>query len=112
MPPDDRKSAYRDFWLAAVIVASGLVISGLSLPKLSARNSQVAQATQPLQASPSRPDNTPAESKPGGVRPTTPAPEPAHPDAAAQTIGAAPALPPAPAEKVAPPIKDPSIKEK
>jgi hypothetical protein len=113
MPPDDRKSTYRDFWLAAAIVASGLVISGLSLTQLSARNTHVAQATQPLQSSPSTaPDNVPAESKPGGVRPTTPAPQPAHPDAATQTTGAASALPPAPAEKIAPPIKDPPIKEK
>ena len=44
---------------------------------------------------------------PGGTRPTTPAPEPARPDSQAQTEGAArPALPPAPAEKMAPPIKD------
>jgi hypothetical protein len=106
MPPEDRKSTYRDFWLAAAIVASGLVISGLSLTQLSARNTYVAQATQPLQSSPSTaPDNVPAESKPGGVRPTTPAPEPAHPDVPAQTTGAASALPPAPAEKIAPPIK-------
>jgi hypothetical protein len=107
MTENNRKSAYRDFWLAAAIVASGLVISGLSLTQLSARNSQFAQTTQPLQGSPSAsPDNSPAESKPGGMRPTTPAPEPARPDAAAQTTGAAPALPPAPAEKIAPPIKE------
>ncbi len=43
---------------------------------------------------------------PGGARPTTPAPEPAQPSAEAQKDGAKPALPPAPAEKVAPPIKD------
>ena len=41
-----------------------------------------------------------------GERPTTPAPEPAHPDAQAQKDGATPALPPAPAEKTAPPIKE------
>jgi len=82
-------------------------MSGLSVAQLSARNSEVAQTTQPLQGSPSAsPDNSPAESKPGGVRPTTPAPEPAHPDAAAQTTGAAPVLPAAPAEKIAPPIKE------
>jgi hypothetical protein len=107
MSPDDRKRASRkDFWLASAIVTAGLVIAGLSLTELSARNTQLAQATQPLQSSPSTPDKTPAESKPGGVRPTTPAPEPAHPDAAAQTTGAASALPPAPAEKIAPPIKE------
>jgi hypothetical protein len=114
MSPDDRKSASRkDFWLAAAIVTAGLVLSGLSLTQLSAENSLIAppartaQATQPMQSSPSvAPNNAPAESKPGGVRPTTPAPEPAQPDAASQTTGAAPALPPAPAEKIAPPIKE------
>ena len=107
MAPNDRKSVYTDFWLAAAIVAVGLAISGLSLTQLSARNSQLAQGTPPLQASPpSAPDNMPAESKPGGERPTTPAPEPARPDARAQTTGAAPALPPAPAEKIAPPIRE------
>jgi hypothetical protein len=108
MYPNDRKNAAsKDFWLASAIVAVGLVMSGLSLTELSARNPQMAQATQPLQASPpTAPDNVPAESKPGGMRPTTPAPEPAHPGAGAQTIGAAPALPPAPAEKIAPPIKE------
>ncbi len=107
MSEDNRKSAYRDFWLAVAIVASGLVMSGLSVTQLSARNPQIAQATQPLQSSPSTaPDTAPAESKPGGVRPTTPAPEPAHPGAAAQTTGAAPVLPPAPAEKIAPSIKE------
>jgi hypothetical protein len=104
---DDRKRATRDFWLASVVVATGLVMSGLSLTELSARNPQMAQATQPLQASPpTAPDNVPAESKPGGMRPTTPAPEPAHPGAGALTTGAAPALPPAPAEKIAPPIRE------
>ncbi len=49
---------------------------------------------------------TPAESKPGGTRPTTPAPEPARPDVEAQKDGAKAALPPAPAEKVAPAMKD------
>jgi hypothetical protein len=51
-------------------------------------------------------DKPPAESKPGGERPTTPAPEPARPDAQAQKAGATPALPPAPAEKTAAPIPD------
>ena len=66
----------------------------------------MAQATQPLQASPPETQNKPAESKPGGERPTTPAPEPARPDAEAQKAGAQPALPPAPAEKTAAPIQE------
>ena len=97
-----------DYWLAATLVVAGLVTSGLSLAEIKAQGrQQVAQATQPLQGTPA-PDsnNAPAEAKPGGTRPTTPAPEPARPDQQAQQEGAKPALPPAPAEKVAPPIKD------
>jgi hypothetical protein len=109
MSPDDRKRAYRmDMLLASLLVTTGLVMSGLSLMQLDAGSpQQVAQATQPLQSSPSSDDqnNKPAESKPGGDRPTTPAPEPARPDARAQKAGAEPVLPPAPAEKVAPPIE-------
>ena len=68
-----------------------------------------AQATQPTQSTPPSDQTTgsgapPAEAKPGGTRPTTPAPEPARPDAQAQQEGAPAALPPAPAEKTAPPI--------
>jgi hypothetical protein len=94
--------------LASVLVAAGLTISGLSLAQIAARNPQVAQATPPLQSSPAPADQDklPAESKPGGERPTTPAPEPARPDAQAQKAGATPALPPAPAEKTAAPIPD------
>jgi len=107
MNPDHDKRAYRmDMLLASAMVAVGLGISGAALTELSAGDRQVAQATQPLQSSPSTaPNNGPAESKPGGTRPTTPAPEPATPDAQAQKDGAKPVLPPAPAEKVAEPIK-------
>jgi hypothetical protein len=110
MSPDDRKRAYRkDLLLASAMIAAGLAIFGLSVAQLKAHNPQVAQATQPLQSSPpaqAPQDNAPAESKPGGERPTTPAPEPARPDAEAQKAGAATALPPAPAEKTAAPIKE------
>ena len=108
MSPDDSKRAYRkDLLLAGALVVAGLALSGLSLVQLQASHPQVAQATQPLQASPpSEQDKAPAESKPGGERPTTPAPEPAHPDVQAQKEGAKPALPSAPPEKMAPPIKD------
>jgi hypothetical protein len=95
--------------LASAMVAAGLAISGVSLAQLKAGDPhpQMAQATQPLQSSPlSTEDKAPAESKPGGERPTTPAPEPARPDVQAQKSGATPALPPAPAEKSAAPIKD------
>jgi hypothetical protein len=109
MSAPDGKSVYRkQLLLAASLFATGLVISGLSLAQINAtKPPQLAQATQPLQpSSPSTETKTPAESKPGGDRPTTPAPEPARPDADAQKAGSQPALPPAPAEKTAAPIKE------
>jgi hypothetical protein len=111
MSADDKKRAYRnDLVFAAMLVTLGLVISGLSLTQLTVRHQQeLAQATPPLQPSPSPPDvqnKPPADPKPGGDRPTTPAPEPARPDPEAQKTGAQPVLPPAPAEKTAPPIKE------
>jgi hypothetical protein len=108
MAPDAKRTYRRDLLLASVLIAVGLVMSIVSLTQLSAQDSRMAQATQPLQPSPpsSSQDKAPAESKPGGERPTTPAPEPARPDLEAQKAGAKPVLPPAPAEKIAPPIKD------
>lgn len=108
MTVPDKRSVRRDLLVAFALFAAGVVVSGLSVAQIRAENRQhLAQATQPLQGTPSSDDQskTPAEAKPGGDRPTTPAPEPARPDP--QTQGAAkPALPPAPAEKIAPPIKD------
>jgi hypothetical protein len=106
MTPEDNKRTYRkELLLATGMVVAGLLISGLSLADIAAKsNREMAQATPPLQGTPApAEDKMPAESKPGGVRPTTPAPEPANP--AAQTQGAAPALPPAPAEKSGAPIQ-------
>jgi hypothetical protein len=108
MPTDPRKRAYRrDMLLAAAMVVAGVAISGVSLTELSARGTQFAQATPPLQSTPG------AESKPSspsdpvttGQRPSEIPPQPARPDTGAQKAGAAPALPQAPAEKVAPPIQ-------
>lgn len=99
--PDERRHLGRDMLLAAMMVIAGVAISGLSVVQIRAHDRlQLAQAPTPS------PSNTPAESTPGGTRPTTPAPEPAQPNANAQKDGAKPALPPAPAEKVAPPIKE------
>jgi hypothetical protein len=82
-----------------------LALSGLSLGQLRAQSQ--SPGTPPLQGTPATNDsNKPAESKPGGTRPTTPAPEPAQPAPQAEKQGARSALPPAPAEKMAPPIKD------
>jgi len=114
LSPQDRKRVRRDVWLATMLVAAGLVTIGLSLAELRAQSHvKTAQATgtpgQPLQATPSPTSSltgAPAESTPGGARPTTPAPEPARPNAEAQKEGAKPALPPAPAEKMAPPIPE------
>jgi hypothetical protein len=108
MPSDDKKRAYRrDMLLAAAMVAAGVAISGMSLTELSAGNTQFAQATPPLQSTPgaeSRPA-APAEPVTTGQRPNEIAPQPAQPDAQAQKAGITPALPQAPAEKVAPPIQ-------
>ena len=99
--PEERTRLGRDMLLATMLVIAGVAISGLSLTQIRANDRvQLAQAPTPS------PSTTPAESMPGGTRPTTPAPEPAQPNANAQKDGAQPALPPAPAEKVAPPIKD------
>lgn len=99
-----------DWLLAAALIATGTAISALSLAEIRAQKpTQFAQATQPTPTPSSPPEaqkDKPAESTPGGTRPTTPAPEPARPDPDAQKAGAQPALPPAPAEKTAPPIKD------
>jgi hypothetical protein len=109
MSLDDKKRGYRnDLLLASAMVAAGISLSGLSLAVIAVHDPQMAQATQPMQSSPDPAprSDAPAESKPGGERPTTPAPEPAHRDAGAGTTGATPALPPAPPEKIAPPIKE------
>ncbi|MDH2347873.1 MULTISPECIES: hypothetical protein [unclassified Bradyrhizobium] len=111
MTGNDKRRLRLDLMIACSLFAAGVVVSVVSLAQIRAesRMQQTAQATQPLQGTPSDDQSkTPAEAKPGGDRPTTPAPEPARPDP--QTQGAAgaakPALPPAPAEKVAPPLRE------
>jgi hypothetical protein len=108
MPLDDKKRAYRtDMLLAAAIVLVGIAISGVSLTQLSAGDTQFAQATPPLQSTPgaeSKP-SAPAEPVTTGQRPSEIPPKPAQPDAGAQKAGVTPALPQAPAEKIAPPIQ-------
>src|SRR5579872_6555329 len=98
---NSKRMLRRDMMLGVGLLVAGVVMALTSLTVIRAHHPQeMAQATP--SASP-EPSATPAESKPGGTRPTTPAPEPARPDAAAQQEGAKAALPPAPAEKVAPP---------
>jgi hypothetical protein len=110
MAPDDSKRAYRrDMLLAGVMVAAGFAISGAALAQLATpRHAQMAQATQPLQSTPgaeTKP-SAPAEPATTGTRPNDLPPQPARPDAEAQKAGATPVLPPAPAEKMAAPIKE------
>jgi len=113
MTDNRKRTLRRELVFASAMLVAGLAMSGFSLAEIAAQNpishpQQLAQGTPPLQGTPAPADSnkTPAESKPGGERPTTPAPEPARPDAKAQQGGAQPALPPAPAEKTAPPIKE------
>jgi len=106
MLPENRQMLRKELLVAASLVVAGLMISAVSFIEFRTARPQLAQATQPLQPSAPAETNAPAESKPGGTRPTTPAPEPARPDAEAQKSGAPAALPPAPAEKVAPPIQE------
>jgi hypothetical protein len=102
---NDRKRR-ADFLIASVMLVTGLMLTGFSLVSATRTNVQLAQATPPLQGTPSTTTgDKPAESKPGGTRPTTPAPEPARPDTQAQKEGAKAALPPAPPEKMAPPME-------
>jgi hypothetical protein len=109
MPADDRKrSLGKDLLLATVMVVAGLTVSGLALTQLrAAHTSQMAQATPPLQSTPGADTKPSAPPEPAttGARPTGVAPEPAQPDPQAQKEGAKPTLPPAPAEKMAPPIQ-------
>jgi len=111
MTPDEQRKVNRtDLLLSAILIAGGLVLSGISLMQFASRDDiHLAQTTQPSEQSlppPAGKKDGPAESKHGGTRPTTPAPEPARPDADAQKAGAKPALPPAPAEKTGEPIKN------
>jgi len=113
MSADQNKRNYRiDFLLAAALVTTGLVMSGLSLAELRAHGpQQLAQATPPLQSTPGAETKPSAPTQPRdpvttGTRPSNIPPEPARPDPDAQKAGAKPVLPPAPAEKTAEPIKE------
>ena len=105
---NDTRGLKLNLMIAGSLFAAGVVMSGLSLAQIRAESRmELAQATQPLQGTPSDDQNkSPAEAKPGGDRPTTPAPEPARPDPQTQGAATKPALPAAPAEKIAPAIKE------
>lgn len=105
---NDKRRLKLDLTIACALFAAGIAVSVMSLAQIRAESRmELAQATQPLQGTPSDDQSkAPAEAKPGGERPTTPAPEPARPDPQTQGPATRPALPPAPAEKIAPPIKE------
>jgi hypothetical protein len=115
MSSDKKKRVYSNgLLLVGVTIASCLALSGVSQAGPADVDMQLAQATAPLQSTPgaetkpsapAEPATTGTDSRPSGI-----APQPAHPDPAAQREGATPALPPAPAEKIAPPIQDQPIK--
>lgn len=97
--------------LGVALFVTGLVIAGVAMSRMGPEPVIQAQTTQ----QPRPDDNKPADSMPGGTRPTTPAPEPARPQnnepattgtAPSGQSPVAPALPPAPAEKVGPPVKE------
>lgn len=111
---EERRTAHglnhRERTIGTALLVLGLAIAGGALMKVPHEQFHMAQASSDTPSGP-------ADAKPGGTRPTTPAPEPAQPQAApGQTTGSAPLtsqdrppevgkpLPPAPAEKVAPPI--------
>ncbi len=107
MTASSNNRAYRkDLLLAGVMVMAGLGISAASLAQLAPDHTRMAQATQPLQSTPGAESKPAAPSEPAttGARPSEVPPQPARPDADAQKAGAAPVLPSAPAEKMAPPI--------
>lgn len=102
-----KNTAAGDIAFGVAVAAAGLIIAGVSFMHLGTKPHVLAQATQTpsTQTAPAdAPKAAPAE--PGGTRPTTPAPEPARPDADAQKAGAKPALPPAPAEKMGEPVPE------
>src|SRR5438552_2980526 len=101
----------RERAIGVVLLVLGLLVAGGALLKIHRQPTQLAQAEQnqtapeQYRSAPVQQDSKPAEAMPGGTRPTTPAPEPARPQTQpGQTTGTAPPLPPAPAEKIAPPM--------
>lgn len=118
-----RRLAGIDFWLAVIGIAGGLTVAGASMMRMMETTDTLhgeaparflhAQASPPAREAPDQtpspgqapPDSqSPARPDNDKARPMTPPPEPARPDDDARKAGAKPVLPPAPAEKTAPPI--------
>jgi hypothetical protein len=122
---EEQMSMRQQAVLGAAMLVGGLVIVGVSVSQMSTAGVVQAQVDRQLtQQTPSGRDSPPAESQPGGTRPTTPAPEPARPqnnqDGEGATTGTSPnlppkssdrpptlgtPLPPAPAEKTGEPLQ-------
>lgn len=97
--------------LGVALLAVGLTIAAVAVTRMGTGGVVHAQVAQTPPAAAAQ-DDKPAESMPGGTRPTTPAPEPARP-----TTGTSPSssgdrapmlgtpLPPAPAEKTGEPLQ-------
>ncbi|OKO74658.1 hypothetical protein AC630_26465, partial [Bradyrhizobium sp. AS23.2] len=73
MSNHDKRRLKLDLMVAFSLFAAGVVVSGLSLARIRAESQmELAQATRPLQGTPSDDHSkAPAEAKPGGDRPTT-----------------------------------------
>jgi hypothetical protein len=120
---EGQRSMRQERMLGVALLVAGLAIAGISVAQMGSDGAMQAQVTpQTPPAAAPRGDDKPAESMPGGTRPTTPAPEPARPQKDPQenegsTTGSSPPkspdrppttgtpLPPAPAEKSAPPVQ-------
>lgn len=92
---------------ALAIIGAGTSTSASAGLTMDPPRARLVQATQPLQSTPGAESKPPAPAESGttGQRPHEIPPQPARPDADAKNAGTKPALPPAPAEKTAPPIK-------
>lgn len=114
----DQNTDRRERAIGAGLLVLGLLVTGGALVKIHKQEGYQARVAQAQTTAPADQNSAkPAESKPGGTRPTTPAPEPAQPQVKpGETSGSAPLtsqgppatgnpLPQAPAEKMAPPLE-------
>ena len=115
----DQNIDRRERTIGTALLVLGLLVAGGALVKIQKQESYQAHTAQVQSTAPTNQNSAkPAESEPGGTRPTTPAPEPAQPQVKpGETSGSAPLtsqdrppetgkpLPQAPAEKIAPPLE-------
>lgn len=100
------RSLKRESLIASLLILGGVGLCALALFMMR-EPPRVVQATPPLQSTPGAESKPalPAPIPPALTRPSAIPPEPARPDTDAQNLGAQPALPPAPAEKVGEPVR-------